>query len=120
LQFEFAICNATLGEAALDSIERFVASTFTDNNNNENTQIVRPYLSNLCVSPKFRRRGLGKQLCQLCEQIAAENWNYDEIFLHVVEDEDSPSAALKLYQHMGYERLDEDRKFTPGWEGGGG
>jgi len=51
--------------------------------------------------------------------VAKTSWGYDEIYLHVVEDDDEDLAALKLYQdRLNYTRLAQERKFTPGWEGG--
>ncbi len=60
-----------------------------------------PYISNLAVSPNHRREGIGGKLLLKCEQIALE-WGFDEISLHVLEDN---QPAKQLYLNSGY-RLD--------------
>lgn len=67
-------------------------------------QPLRPYLSNLVVDPRFRRRGMAAQLVQACETQAAE-WGYDDLFLHV--DVDEP-PAVGLYEKLGYVTISED------------
>ncbi|KAL7449060.1 hypothetical protein ACHAWC_001158 [Mediolabrus comicus] len=59
-------------------------------------------LSNLCTSPKARRRGIAAKLCYEAERLAKEELSFDEIFLRVeVENE----AARKLYEDkLGYQR----------------
>ncbi|MCW6034988.1 GNAT family N-acetyltransferase [Spirulina subsalsa FACHB-351] len=57
-----------------------------------------PYISNLAVSPNFRRRGIGRQLLLSCEPIALE-WGFKEIYLHVLENNDQ---AKQLYWSLGY------------------
>lgn len=59
----------------------------------------RPYLCNLSVAPMGRRRGLGRYLCRLCESVARDLWGYDELYLHVQEENE---AAQRLYEGMGY------------------
>lgn len=56
------------------------------------------YISNLAVTPKHRRRGIAEKLLQKCEQVAFE-WGFEEIFLHVLEDNHS---AKQLYLKNGY------------------
>ena len=61
-------------------------------------------LSNLCTSPKARRRGIAAKLCYEAERLAKEELSFDEIFLRVeVENE----AARKLYE----DKLRYQRKF---------
>ncbi len=65
-----------------------------------------PYISNLAVSPNFRRRGIARQLLLSCEPIALE-WGFKEIYLHVLENNDQ---AKQLYWSLGYrlKRVESD------------
>ena len=70
----------------------------------------QPYLCNLCVGKSFRRRGLGKLICQLSEELVQMHWKKDMMYLHV---ERSNDAAQAIYLAMGYQLV------TPGlsaWE----
>lgn len=70
----------------------------------------QPYLCNLCVGKAYRRRGLGRLICELSEELVQIHWKRKEMYLHV---EQSNIAAQKLYLGMGYELV------TPGlsaWE----
>jgi ribosomal protein S18 acetylase RimI-like enzyme len=58
-----------------------------------------PYLVNLAVHPKHRRRGLGAQLVVACERVAREEWGYSEMFLYVRKQN---MPALSLYYSLGY------------------
>ncbi len=71
---------------------------------------LEPYLCNLCIAPAYRRRGLGRKLCQICEEIVLKEWKRDRIYLHV---ENKNLAAQSLYSKSGYNRL--HYKLTP-WE----
>ena len=56
-------------------------------------------LSNLCVSPNARRRGIAKKLCNAVEETASE-WGFTEMYLKVESDN---TAAKELYEtKMGY------------------
>eukprot|EP00567_Pseudictyota_dubia_P012148 CAMPEP_0197437500 /NCGR_PEP_ID=MMETSP1175-20131217/4734_1 /TAXON_ID=1003142 /ORGANISM="Triceratium dubium, Strain CCMP147" /LENGTH=293 /DNA_ID=CAMNT_0042967045 /DNA_START=161 /DNA_END=1042 /DNA_ORIENTATION=+ len=58
-------------------------------------------LSNLSVSPKARRTGLGGKLCSEAERIAKDEWEFDKMFLKVEEENE---AARNLYEgKLGYE-----------------
>ncbi|MEC4806534.1 MAG: GNAT family N-acetyltransferase [Jaaginema sp. PMC 1079.18] len=57
-----------------------------------------PYISNLAVSPAYRRRGLARQLLCQCEP-TAKKWGYREIYLHVMENN---TGAIALYRNCGY------------------
>lgn len=59
-----------------------------------------PYLANLCIAHQYRRQGLGRLMCQLCEDVAVRQWRKERMYLHV---EQSNAAAQKLYEGMGYE-----------------
>ena len=70
----------------------------------------QPYLCNLCVGEAYRRRGLGRLICELSEELVQTQWNKKIMYLHV---EKSNSAAQALYLGMGYQLV------TPGlsaWE----
>lgn len=57
-----------------------------------------PYISNLAISPAYRRQGLARQLLQQCEPVA-KRWGYREIYLHVMENN---QGAIALYRNCGY------------------
>lgn len=57
-----------------------------------------PYLSNLAVHRRDRRRGIGEQLLLNCERIALE-WGFHDIYLHVLENN---YQARQLYFKLGY------------------
>lgn len=78
---------------------------------------MQPYISNLCVSSEFRRQGLGRFLCALCEAISTSVWNKSEVYLHV---EESNAAARELYNSMDYEIIEvltEKEKTSNGMNG---
>jgi ribosomal protein S18 acetylase RimI-like enzyme len=59
-------------------------------------------LSNLCVSPTSRRRGVAVKLCEEAERVAREELGFGEMYLRV---ERSNTAAVGLYEgRLGYER----------------
>jgi len=68
------------------------------------------YLSNLAVSPPYRRQGVAAQLLHRCEEIALE-WGFNELFLHVLENN---QAAKQLYFHHGY-RLQYIEPYWMSW-----
>lgn len=64
-----------------------------------------PLMSNLAVGKKFRRRGLAEDLVKAAEDVARKQWGYDECYLYV---EKKNSAAVKLYNKLGYKKQWED------------
>jgi len=52
-------------------------------------------LSNLAVSSKVRRQGLGTQLCEKAEDTAGLDWEFDRVVLKVESDNE---AARNLYE----------------------
>ena len=58
----------------------------------------RPYLSDLCTHPNFRRRGIARALVTACEEFCVEMAR-TEVFIRV---ETSNHAALTMYHDMGY------------------
>ena len=65
------------------------------------------YLSNLAVSPDYRRKGVAVKLLYRCEEIALE-WGFNDLYLHVLENNES---AKRLYFDRGY-RL---KYIEPAW-----
>jgi ribosomal protein S18 acetylase RimI-like enzyme len=59
---------------------------------------LRPYLSNLAVAPRARRRGLARALVQRCEDEAL-GWGFADLSLEVVATNE---PALALYRELGY------------------
>lgn len=56
-----------------------------------------PYLSNLCVSPAYRRKGLGRATTALAERVVREVWGKEWLYLHADID------AVDFYWACGYE-----------------
>ena len=60
-------------------------------------------LSNLCVSPAARRKGIAAKLCSEAERVAKEELGFEEMFLRV---ESKNAAAKTLYEKkLGYESV---------------
>lgn len=57
-----------------------------------------PYLSNLAVHPKYRRRGAASELLLACEKLAV-SWGFQDLYLHVLENN---HQARQLYFKHGY------------------
>jgi ribosomal protein S18 acetylase RimI-like enzyme len=76
----------------------------------------RPYLSDLCIHPDFRRRGIAKELVRACEQfvvrsrmttassaiVEREQQQKKELYIRV---EANNKAAIDMYSSMGYEAI---------------
>lgn len=58
-----------------------------------------PVMSNLAISPNYRRRGLAEDLVKSCENIARKEWGFENCYLYV-EGQNIP--ACKLYEKLGY------------------
>ena len=67
----------------------------------------RPLISSLAVSPRYRKRGLGKKLCAAAEAIASSEWGFDEVLLKVEQDN---RKARSLYRKTGYRVVDVDKQ----------
>lgn len=63
----------------------------------------KPYLSNLCVHPGYRRQGLGRFMCCAVETIALRFWAENSVYLHV---EKGNRGAEYLYRSLGYAEVD--------------
>lgn len=59
----------------------------------------RPYLSDLCVHPDYRRKGIARLLVEAAEEFCRE----EELYIRV---EANNLAAVQLYRSMGYEEVD--------------
>ena len=59
----------------------------------------RPYMCNLAVCPKWRRKGIAKALVNRSEDKAVQ-WGKSEMFLKVREANDD---AINMYKSLGYE-----------------
>jgi ribosomal protein S18 acetylase RimI-like enzyme len=57
-----------------------------------------PYLSNLAVSPQYRRHGVASGLLKNCEKVSQE-WGFQDLYLHVLENN---HQARQLYCKLGY------------------
>lgn len=76
----------------------------------------RPLLSSVAVSPRYRRRGLGKKLCREVEKWAKAE-GFDEVLLKVERDN---RRARSLYQKLGYRVVALDREAERPEAGPGG
>lgn len=65
------------------------------------------YVSNLAVSPHFRRLGIARNLLIEVEQFA-RRWNRADISLHAMENND---GALNLYRALGYRQERAEQEF---------
>lgn len=63
---------------------------------------LQPYLCNLCIAKSYRRIGLGKVMCHICENVATQVMGKTQMFLHVENDN---LAAQSLYKSLGYEKI---------------
>jgi len=63
----------------------------------------RPMLSDLLTCPQHRRQGIARQLIQTCETICKQDFECDDIFIRVLQDN---TVALQMYATMGYEVVD--------------
>ena len=61
----------------------------------------RPYLSDVCVHPDYRRRGIARELLRRSEQLSQSEWNKTELYVRV---DRTNAAALAAYQRRGYRR----------------
>eukprot|EP00931_Biecheleriopsis_adriatica_P039736 TRINITY_DN22718_c0_g1_i1.p1 TRINITY_DN22718_c0_g1~~TRINITY_DN22718_c0_g1_i1.p1 ORF type:complete len:340 (+),score=94.37 TRINITY_DN22718_c0_g1_i1:37-1020(+) len=66
----------------------------------------KPYLSNLCVTSSFRRKGLARAVLQVAEDIVRYAWKEEEIYLHI----DSYEPSRKLYESSGYTTVSSTTK----------
>jgi ribosomal protein S18 acetylase RimI-like enzyme len=70
----------------------------------------RPYLSDLCTDPAFRRRGVAKGLVEACETYCRNQLNEQFVYIRV---ESHNKAAIRLYEGMGYRTVDDEADADP-------
>ncbi|KAH9561043.1 hypothetical protein CY35_06G141600 [Sphagnum magellanicum] len=63
-----------------------------------NAEHKRGYLSNVCVAPQVRKRGVGAALLHRAQEIA-QSWGVTDLYVHVVA---SNQAAVLLYTKGGF------------------
>lgn len=59
----------------------------------------RPYISDLCVTPDFRRLGIGQMLVKRCEQFCQES-GFEKVYVRV---NSTNEAASRMYKKLGYQ-----------------
>jgi ribosomal protein S18 acetylase RimI-like enzyme len=69
-------------------------------------KLPRPYLSDLCVDPDFRRRGIAYRLVQACEDFTRDIPR-PELWIRVKEDN---VAAVQMYKSLNYAIAGKDEK----------
>jgi ribosomal protein S18 acetylase RimI-like enzyme len=62
----------------------------------------RPYLSDLCISPDWRRKGIAKAMIEESERYSIQVLGKDEIFIRV---ESTNEVALALYESLEYVQI---------------
>jgi len=60
----------------------------------------RPYLSDLCTNPMWRRRGIARALVEQCEDLSLQ-MNKEELYIRV---EQNNTAAIEMYKNLAYTR----------------
>jgi len=73
-------------------------------------KLPRPYLSDLCVHPRYRKQGIAQALVMQCQDFVlqqnanevmnSDNGNEKRLYIRVEEDN---TPALLMYQKLGYE-----------------
>lgn len=61
-----------------------------------------PYLYNLCVKKVHQRKGLGKLICELAQELVQIHWKKNTMNLHVLKYN---TGAQHLYEGMGYKLM---------------
>lgn len=67
-------------------------------------KLPRPYLSDLCVHPDFRRRGIANRLVKACEEFT-EEIPRPELWIRVKGDN---TAAIEMYKSLDYSIIGQD------------
>lgn len=67
-------------------------------------KLPRPYLSDLCVNPDFRRRGIANRLVKACEEFTNQIPR-PELWIRVKGDN---NAAIEMYKNLDYSIIGQD------------
>jgi ribosomal protein S18 acetylase RimI-like enzyme len=59
----------------------------------------QPYLFNLIVADAHKKKGLGKLLCEVAQELVVTHWRKEVMYLHVYREN---IAATALYKKLGY------------------
>ena len=95
----------------LDTVERNMAQKL-GLDTPKDSNVLQPYLSNLCVAERVRGRRIGKAMVRCVESIVADTCGFSKIYLHVDLEN---AAAYDLYKNEGYE--DFGSRWNPFWAG---
>ena len=68
--------------------------------------VSEPYLCNLCVATAHKRKGLGKLLCEVSQELVVSQWKKNSMHLHFFSRN---KAARALYIGMGYKLISSER-----------
>jgi len=66
----------------------------------------RPYISNLAIDTRWRRKGIGKAFIKICEDKARNEWEKNVLHLRVRRKN---AVALNMYNALGYVMEDVDQ-----------
>ncbi|MEL6128976.1 MAG: GNAT family N-acetyltransferase [Cyanobacteria bacterium J06627_3] len=91
-QYECLVVQ-TSGSVIVGTVEVSLRSQFW-----QPLQPRRPYIANVAVDYRHRRRGIAQQMLIACEAIV-QTWGCRQLYLHVATDN---PPALALYQKVGY------------------
>ena len=61
-----------------------------------------PYLFNLCVTEVHKKKGLGKLICEIAQELVQMHWKKETMSLHVFKGN---LRAQNLYERMGYQLM---------------
>lgn len=62
----------------------------------------RPYLSDLCVHPSFRRKGIARSMISACENFCMQELGKKKLFIRV---ERNNTNAILMYEQLGYQEF---------------
>lgn len=70
----------------------------------------QPYLFNLCVKEEHKKKGLGRMMCEVVQELVHIHWKKNVMHLHVIEGN---LAAQNLYIGMGYKLIPHEAQEGP-------
>lgn len=65
----------------------------------------RPYLSDLAVDPRWRRKGVARHLIHKCEYVARDEMEKPHLYIRV---EHNNTVAISMYTGLNYEALQHE------------